>query len=109
MRHIKIVERLGETYSYAAVDQKTGEIPLRLPGRATLIALCGRLGWAVHEESKSASQACAPNMQQRAPRHPTILSPTIASVSDFQAALMCHGAFGSSAARGQLTFDGSRR
>ena len=50
MRHIKIVERLGETYSYAAVDQKTGEIPLRLPGRATLIALCGRLGWAVHEE-----------------------------------------------------------
>jgi len=55
MRHIKIVERLGETYSYAAVDQKTGEIPLRLPDRAALIALCGRLGWAIHEESKSAN------------------------------------------------------
>jgi hypothetical protein len=35
MRHIKIVERRGETYSYAAVDQKTGEIPLRLSDRAT--------------------------------------------------------------------------
>jgi len=66
MRHIKIVERLGETYSYVAVDQRTGEIPLRLPDRATLIALCGRLGWAIHEESKSANQACAPRMQQRA-------------------------------------------
>jgi hypothetical protein len=66
MRHIKIVERRGETYSYAAVDQKTGEIPLRLSDRATLIALCGRLWWAVHEESKFASQAGAPNMQQRA-------------------------------------------
>jgi len=32
------------------------------------------------------------------PRHPTILSPTIASVSDSRAALMCHGAFGSTAA-----------
>ena len=72
MRHIKIVERRGETYSYAAVDQKTGEIPLRLSDRATLIALCGRLGWAVHEASKFASQAGAPNMQQRAAtRHTT--------------------------------------
>lgn len=66
MRCIKIVERLGETYPYAAVDQKTGEILLRLPDRATLIALCGRLGWAVHEESKSASQVCAADVQQRA-------------------------------------------
>ena len=36
--------------------------------------------------------------QRGKPKNPTILSPTIASVSDFRAALMCHGAFGASAA-----------
>jgi hypothetical protein len=64
MRRVKIVERPSETYPYAAVDQKTGEIPLRLPDRATLIALCGRLGWTVHEESTRAGKDAA-DLQQR--------------------------------------------
>jgi hypothetical protein len=30
MRHVNIIERLNETYSYATIDQQTGEVPLRL-------------------------------------------------------------------------------
>ena len=43
MRRVKIIERPRETYSYAAVDQQTGEIPLRLSERADLVALV--VGW----------------------------------------------------------------
>ena len=52
MRRVRIVERPGETYTYAAVDRETGEVPLQLADRAALIALCERLGWAVHEEKR---------------------------------------------------------
>ena len=53
MRRVRIVERPGETYTYAAVDRETGEVPLQLADRAALIALCERLGWAVHEEMRA--------------------------------------------------------
>jgi hypothetical protein len=43
MRRIKIVENANETYSFAAIDQQTGEVPLRLADRTTLLALCDRL------------------------------------------------------------------
>jgi len=66
MRRVKIVETPSETYRYTAVDQETGEIPLRLPDRARLIALCAKLGWAVDMESRPSHQAPAPNKQQRA-------------------------------------------
>jgi hypothetical protein len=53
MRRIKIIERPSETYSYAAVDRDTGEVPLQLADRAALVALCERLGWAVQEEKRA--------------------------------------------------------
>ena len=49
MRHVKIIERPNETYPFAAIDQQTGEIPLRLAERGDLVALCDRLGWVVQE------------------------------------------------------------
>src|SRR5437763_12131279 len=33
MRRVPIVEKPNETYSYAAVDQQTGDVPLRLSDR----------------------------------------------------------------------------
>jgi hypothetical protein len=72
MRHISIVERLGDIYSFAAVDQATGEIPLKLPDRATLVALCVRLGWTVDDDAKSAGKAgpiLQPRSARRIPRH----------------------------------------
>jgi hypothetical protein len=30
MRRVKIIERPNETYTFAAIDQQTGEIPLQL-------------------------------------------------------------------------------
>ena len=53
MRRVRIIERAGETYTYAAVDRETGEVPLQLADRAALVALCERLGWAVHEEKRA--------------------------------------------------------
>jgi hypothetical protein len=50
MRHVKIIERPNETYPFAAIDQQTGEIPLRLTERGDLVALCDRLGWVVRED-----------------------------------------------------------
>ena len=41
----QIIERPGEIYSYAALDQQTGEIPLRLSEGGALVALCRRPGW----------------------------------------------------------------
>ena len=49
LRRVRIIERTGETYTYAAVDRDTGEVPLQLTDRAALVALCRRLGWAVHQ------------------------------------------------------------
>ena len=53
MRCVRIIERPGETYTYAAVDRETGEVPLQLADRAALVALCERLEWAVHEEKRA--------------------------------------------------------
>jgi hypothetical protein len=39
MRHVKIIERPNKTYPFAAIDQQTGEIPLRLTERGDLVAL----------------------------------------------------------------------
>ena len=57
MRRVLIVEKPNETFSYAAVDQQTGEVLLRLSDRHALVALCQRLEWAVEEKSESAKQA----------------------------------------------------
>jgi hypothetical protein len=54
MRCVKIVESPNKTYGFAAIDQQTGEVPLRLPDRTALLALCTRLGWAVQDDSQSA-------------------------------------------------------
>ena len=71
MRRIKIIERPGETYSYAAVDRQTGEIPLRLTERAALVALCHRLGWAVDEELPAKEPRSADLLQRPGERHRT--------------------------------------
>jgi hypothetical protein len=47
MRRVKIVFEEGKLYSYAAVDQQTGEVVLRWHDRETLVALCDRLGWKI--------------------------------------------------------------
>ena len=51
MRHVKIVERANETYTFGATDTGTGAILLQLSDRDELIALCHRLGWTVQGES----------------------------------------------------------
>ena len=61
MRCVKIVEKLGETYSYAAVDQRTGETPLRLSDRFALIALCQRLGWTIQAAAVDAKRQSRPS------------------------------------------------
>src|SRR6478609_9353019 len=71
MRRVQIVEKLNEAYSYAAVDQQTGEVPLRLSDRHALVALCQRLGWAVEEKSKSARERRPADLRQRTERHRT--------------------------------------
>ena len=53
MRRVRIIERAGEIYSYAAVDRETGEVPLQLADRAALVALCERLGWAIQEKKRA--------------------------------------------------------
>ena len=53
MRRVRIIERAGEIYTYAAVDRETGEVPLQLADRAALVALCERLGWVIHEEKRA--------------------------------------------------------
>jgi hypothetical protein len=50
MRRVRITERAGETYTYAAVDRETGEVPLQLADRAALVALWGG---AVHEAKRA--------------------------------------------------------
>jgi hypothetical protein len=54
MRCVKIIERPNETYPFAAIDQATGEVPLQLADRAALVALCGRLGWTIQDDSQPA-------------------------------------------------------
>jgi hypothetical protein len=65
MRRVKIIERPNETYTFAAIDQQTGEIPLQLTERGDLVALCGRLGWVVQEDSQSAGAARTADLPQR--------------------------------------------
>jgi hypothetical protein len=52
MRRVKIIERPNETYLFAAIDQATGEVPLQLADRAALVAICGRLGWTIQDDSQ---------------------------------------------------------
>jgi hypothetical protein len=68
MRRVQIVEKPNETYSYAALDQQTGEVLLRLSDRHALAALCQRLGWAVEE--KSSARETRPRQRTRE-RHRT--------------------------------------
>ena len=69
MRRVRIIERPGEIYLYAALDQQTGEIPLRLSERAALVALCRRLGWAVDEDSPANKSRSADLRQRLGERH----------------------------------------
>jgi len=57
MRRVRIVDEPDKTYAYAAIDQRTGEIPLRHHDRTELIALCRRLEWRIEEpeQDKQAS------------------------------------------------------
>ena len=72
MRCVKIVERPNETYPFAAIDQSTGEIPLQLTDRAALVALCGRLGWTIQDDSQRAGTLRAVDLPQPVrERHPT--------------------------------------
>jgi hypothetical protein len=52
MRRVQIVEKPNETYSYAAVDQQTGEVLLRLRDRHALVALCERWGGLLKRSRK---------------------------------------------------------
>jgi len=67
MRRVRIIERAGETYTYAAVDRETGEVPLQLADRAALVALCERLGWVIHEEKRAGGP---PRTGERHRSHP---------------------------------------
>ena len=40
MRRVRIIDEPDNTYPYAAIDRRTGEIPLRHHDRMELIALC---------------------------------------------------------------------
>lgn len=67
MRHVNIVERPGEPYSFAAVNRQTGDILLRLSDRDALLGLCRRLGWTVHDEkSERVTDSYAPDGQKLA-------------------------------------------
>ena len=57
MRRVKIVESVGETYRYAAVDQVTGETALRLADQDMLFALVRRLGWTLGDEEAAIREA----------------------------------------------------
>jgi len=54
MRSIRIIDEPNNTYAYAAVDRRTGEIPLRHHDRTELIALCRRLEWRIEEAEQDA-------------------------------------------------------
>jgi hypothetical protein len=64
MRCVKILERPNETYPFAAVDQTTGEVPLQLADRTALVALCGRLGWAIQDDSQPAEVSRGADLPQ---------------------------------------------
>jgi hypothetical protein len=84
MRRVRIVEKLNETYSYAAVDQQTGEVPLRLSDRHALVALCQRLGWAVEEKLKSARETRpSPRTGERHRRHQGRARPKVGGATKF--------------------------
>ena len=51
----RAIKNPHETYSFAAIDQVTGEVPLRLADRTALVVLCGRLGWAIQDDTQAAS------------------------------------------------------
>ena len=71
MRRVRIIERAGETYTYAAVDRETGEVPLQLADRAALVALCERLGWVIHEEKRAGGpRDVRPRTDERHRTHP---------------------------------------
>jgi hypothetical protein len=64
MRCVKIIKRPNETYPFAALDQATGEIPPQLADRADLVALCGRLGWTIQDDSQRAGITRAADLPQ---------------------------------------------
>ena len=70
MRRVRIIERAGETYTYAAVDRETGEVPLQLADRTALVALCERLGWAVHEKKRAGPRDARQRTNERHRSHP---------------------------------------
>jgi hypothetical protein len=67
MRCVKILERPNEIYPFA-VDQTTGEVPLQLADRTALVALCGRLGWAIQDDSQPADISRGADLFQRIER-----------------------------------------
>jgi hypothetical protein len=59
MRRVQIIEEPDKAYPYAAVDQKSGEIPLRHRDKGDLITLCLRLDWAIVEAGEKRLNARA--------------------------------------------------
>ena len=56
MRRVRIIDEPDNTYPYAAIDRRTGEIPLRHHDRMELIALCRRLEWKIEEVRQDARE-----------------------------------------------------
>jgi len=56
MRRVRIIDEPDKTYAYAAIDRRTGEIPLRHHDRTELIALCRRLEWKIEEVKQDARE-----------------------------------------------------
>ena len=59
MRNVQIVDCPDGNYRYAAIDRQTGDFLLRLSDRAALLALCKRLDWVLHEQSKPRKESRA--------------------------------------------------
>jgi len=54
MRRVRIIDEPHKSYPYAAIDRRTGEVPLRHHDRTELIALCRRLEWRIEEAEQDA-------------------------------------------------------
>ena len=77
MRRVRIVDEPDKTYAYAAVDQRTGEIPLRHHDRTELIALCRRLEWRIDEAVQD--RQASGQRQRQVKRTPTGSTKLLAS------------------------------
>ena len=81
MRLVRIVDEPGNTYPHAAIDRRTGEIPLRHHDRAELIALCRRLEWRIEEAELDARADKLLSGQHQLVKRPLTRSTTLLAPS----------------------------